>query len=153
MLLLYYLFRYHYNRLKELCSCCADNEVVFPAMEAFEERLDNPTNYYIFYDYFLRASVGEKVWKQATGAQEKELRKKGRLSGASNESLPGSRTKRLSSCLEEAFALIMLEKKILCLAAGIQRKIYKKGIVDQLRQMRVGEFSHDCASGKTCARR
>jgi hypothetical protein len=39
------------------------------------------------------------------------------------------------------------------LAAGIQRKIYKKGIVDRLRQMCVvGEqFSHDCSTGKTCA--
>jgi hypothetical protein len=50
-------------------------------MEAFEERLNNPTNYYIFYNYFLRALVGEKVWKQATGAQEKELRNKGDCQG------------------------------------------------------------------------
>jgi hypothetical protein len=75
-ILYFLLFWYHYNRLKELCcSCCTDNEVVFPAMEAFKERVDNPTNYF-FYDYFLRASVGEKAWKQATGAQEKELSKR-----------------------------------------------------------------------------
>jgi len=80
-------------------------------MAAFEERLSNPTNYYIFYDYFLRAAVGDKAWKQVAGVMQSERHKKARLSGASddsNESLSGSQ-KRMSSSLDEAFALIMLK--------------------------------------------
>ena len=101
-----------YHVSKELCACCADNDVIFPAMEAFEARLSNPTNYYIFYDYFLRSSVGDKTWKQSAKVkQTRALNNRGRLSGSStdsSESLTGSR-KRMTSCLDEAFALIMLK--------------------------------------------
>ena len=49
---------------EDLCGQCVANNLVFPALEAFEQRLDNPTNYYLFYEYFLSAAVGEEEWKQ-----------------------------------------------------------------------------------------
>ena len=118
-------------------------------MEAFEERLDNPTNYYIFYDYFLRASVGEKAWKLATGAQEKELSNRGRLSGASNnsnESLPGSRTKRLSSCLEEAFALIMLKNNYFAWLLEYKEKSTRKVLLTDYDRSVFENGSHTIAA-------
>jgi hypothetical protein len=51
-------------------------------MECFEQRLDNPTAYFVFYDNFLRAAEGEEKWKaSATKATTNE-----RLSSPNNES-------------------------------------------------------------------
>ena len=35
-----------------------------PSIESFQKRLDNPKVYYIFYDYFFKAVMGEKRWKR-----------------------------------------------------------------------------------------
>ena len=96
---------------KELCNFCAENELIFPALEALEERLDNPNTYFIFYDYFLRATVGDGTWKRNFGLREQErMKKKARLSGAdSNSSVSSSKTKRMASPVDEAFALIVLK--------------------------------------------
>ena len=87
---------------KELCNDCAEGELIFPALEAFEERLDNPNTYFIFYEYFLRATVGEATWKRNDGM----MNRKNPLSGASDVTRS---SKRMASSIDEAFALILLK--------------------------------------------
>lgn len=104
-------------------------------MEAFEARLNNPSNYYIFYDFFLRSSVGDKAWKQAAGATERH-NKRVRLSGASddsNESFPGSH-KRMTSCLDEAFALIMLKNNYFAWLLEYKEKSSRKVLLSDYDQ-------------------
>jgi len=38
---------------------------VFPSLEAFEEGINLPLLYMIFYDYFFRSSVGDTAWKKS----------------------------------------------------------------------------------------
>ncbi len=79
---------------------CVTNKLVFPALEAFEERLANPTLYYLFYEYFLRAAVGEEEWKLSTGHHK--MKRKGQIGSISPTTAPD---KRMASSLDEAFAL------------------------------------------------
>jgi hypothetical protein len=95
------------NVTTDLCHICRVNDLIFPAMESFEERVNNPGNYYIFYDNFLRAAVGEEAWKSQVGVGN-EKRRSGRRSVTSNSSNT-STSSRLSSPIDEAFALIMLK--------------------------------------------
>lgn len=80
---------------------------MLPALEAFEEMLENPTTYYIFYDYFLRAAVGEEEWKKMNGRPKRKTTKKQSSTAATNE-VASLENKRLASSLDEAFALIVL---------------------------------------------
>jgi len=50
---------------------CVEHTLIFPAMEAFEERLQDPTTYLLFYHYFLRSAVGESEWKSLAGIEVK----------------------------------------------------------------------------------
>ena len=34
------------------------------SLESIEQRLENPKAYYVFYDYFYKAAVGEVRWKE-----------------------------------------------------------------------------------------
>jgi hypothetical protein len=96
------------NVTSDLCHICRVNDLIFPAMESFEERVNNPGNYYIFYDNFLRAAVGEEAWKSQVGVGN-EKKRRGRRSVASNSSNTTITSSRLSSPIDEAFALIMLK--------------------------------------------
>lgn len=73
----------------DLGKVCAQYNLVFPAMECFEQRLDNPTAYFVFYDNFLRAAEGEEKWKKSV------------IKSSTNE--------RLSSPYNESFAMILLK--------------------------------------------
>lgn len=73
-----------------LAEYCAENEIIFPSMEAFEARMDIPTVYYVFYDFFFKASVGDAKWKLACSEFSKE-------------------TERLGTKQEEAFAFLTLK--------------------------------------------
>jgi hypothetical protein len=59
-------------------------------MECFEQRLDNPNAYFLFYDNFLRAVEGEEKWKESAKCK------------STNDG-------RLSSPYNEAFAMILLK--------------------------------------------
>ena len=39
--------------------------MVFPSLEAFEQGVNLPSVYVIFYDYFVKSSVGDSAWKEA----------------------------------------------------------------------------------------
>lgn len=103
----------------DLCGECVTHNLIFPALEAFEDRLSNPTTYYLFYEYFLRAAVGEEVWKENTGHHTNT--KKARLSSSSHSTTSSSSTstmatgatpsttKRMATSLDEAFALIVFK--------------------------------------------
>ena len=39
--------------------------MVFPSLEAFEQGVNLPLIYVIFYDYFVKSSVGDSAWKEA----------------------------------------------------------------------------------------
>lgn len=81
----------------DLCKICSVRNLVFPAWEAFEERLANPNNYVVFYEYFLRSAVGEEEWKMR----------------ASNKAEPmvidDVISTRLTPPLNEAFAFVLLK--------------------------------------------
>jgi hypothetical protein len=81
---------------------CADKSVVFPAMEAFKLRLENPNRYFIFYEYYLKSTVGDEAWKNKVGLKrDKENR--------TNAHIVLDRTSRLLSTLDEAVAMVMLK--------------------------------------------
>ena len=40
-----------------------ETECVMLSLESVEKRLDNPKAYYVFYDYFYKAAVGDRTWK------------------------------------------------------------------------------------------
>jgi hypothetical protein len=46
------------------------NHTVLPSLEAFEKRLKLPAVYFVFYDYFMRACIGEVKWKRLCLKQE-----------------------------------------------------------------------------------
>ena len=103
---------------EDLCGQCVANNLVFPALEAFEQRLDNPTNYYLFYEYFLSAAVGEEEWKQNSGYQHRMRKRARRQSYTTNIISPEPMTrdrlsivkdKRMSTSLNEAFTLILFK--------------------------------------------
>ena len=48
----------------ELCEFCNGNGAVLPSLEAFKMRVEIPVVYIIFYDYFLKPSVGDARWKK-----------------------------------------------------------------------------------------
>jgi hypothetical protein len=73
----------------DLGKLCAKYNLVFPAMDCFEQRLDNPTAYFVFYDNFLRAAEGEEKWKASASKS--------------------STNERLSSTNNESFAMILLK--------------------------------------------
>lgn len=71
----FYLLRYLLSST-DLCTECSRERLVFPALEAFEERLKNPTMYYLFYEYFIRSTIGDEEWKlkaSATTTPEKRM--------------------------------------------------------------------------------
>lgn len=47
----------------DLCNRCHAQQAVFPCLEAFLLGKEFPSVYMIFYDFFLRAAVGEAQWK------------------------------------------------------------------------------------------
>lgn len=81
----------------DLCKICVANTIVFPAWESMENRLQNPTTYYVFYHNFLRAAVGEEDWKIAAST---------RTTATPTVANP---TPRMSTSLNEAFALVLFK--------------------------------------------
>ena len=73
-----------------MCETCVIRNLVFPAWEAFEDRLENPTTYCLFYDLFLRAVEGEEKWKLVTNNK--------------SDTPP-----KIATPLNESFALIVLK--------------------------------------------
>jgi hypothetical protein len=49
----------------DLCDQCAEENLVFPSLEAFECGIACPPVHVMFYDWFLKSSVGDSAWKQA----------------------------------------------------------------------------------------
>jgi hypothetical protein len=83
--------------MEDLCQLCFVKKLVFPSWESFEQRLDNPNVYYVFYEYFLRAAVGDDEWKfQAKMKGNSAIDSDGRFN-------------RMTSSLTEAFALVVLK--------------------------------------------
>jgi hypothetical protein len=48
----------------EMCRGCKDDGNILPSIESFQMRLLLPKVYYIFYEYFFKAVIGEGTWKQ-----------------------------------------------------------------------------------------
>jgi hypothetical protein len=98
--------------LTDLCDICTRKNLVFPALEAFKERLENPTLYYVFYDFFLKSpAIGDDEWKQRTGMHpvvQQRKHKRTSIKGAA-ASTPIRRDKRMATPLDKAFALVMEE--------------------------------------------
>ena len=91
---------------KDLCKMCVNHRLVFPALEAFEHRLEDPATYFIFYHYFLRAAVGETEWKLLAGLKVKSKKRKSRGTITTSEIIEAD--KPLATPLNEAFAMVML---------------------------------------------
>jgi hypothetical protein len=47
-----------------MCIDCEDNNAILPSVESFQQRLKNPKVYYLFYEYFFKAVMGEARWKR-----------------------------------------------------------------------------------------
>jgi hypothetical protein len=75
--------------LEELYAYCSKGKFIFPSLEAFEERMNNPVVYYYFYDRFFRSAVGEQRWRQSLKSDNKIA--------------------RMGSVQAEAFAMILLK--------------------------------------------
>jgi hypothetical protein len=43
------------------------------SLESFEQRLDNPKAYYVFYEYFYKAAVGEVRWKECMDSSDERI--------------------------------------------------------------------------------
>ena len=43
------------------------------SLESIEQRLDNPKAYYVFYEYFYKAAVGETWWKDCMEETEERI--------------------------------------------------------------------------------
>lgn len=54
----------------DLCDQCAEENLVFPSLEAFESGIACPPVHVIFYDWFLKSSVGDSAWKRAIYAKD-----------------------------------------------------------------------------------
>jgi hypothetical protein len=54
----------------DLCDQCAEENLVFPSLEAFECGIACPPVHVIFYDWFLKSSVGDSAWKRAIYAKD-----------------------------------------------------------------------------------
>jgi hypothetical protein len=74
----------------DLCSMCANRDIVFPSLEAFEQGIKLPAIYVIYYDFFVKSTVGDAAWKEAC-LEAKDP------------------TDQIVSPQEEAFALIVLK--------------------------------------------
>jgi hypothetical protein len=74
----------------ELCNFCVHNNAILPSLEAFEKRLEIPGIYFVFYDYFYKASEGDARWKEGCLEANTEF-------------------DRLGSRVGEAFALLVLK--------------------------------------------
>jgi hypothetical protein len=49
----------------DLCNTCVEKRIVFPSLDAFEAGVNLPSIYVIFYNYFVKSSVGDNAWKVA----------------------------------------------------------------------------------------
>ena len=49
----------------DLCDQCSEENLIFPSLEAFECGIACPVVHVMFYDWFLKSSVGDSAWKQA----------------------------------------------------------------------------------------
>ncbi len=98
--------------LTDLCEICVQKNLVFPALEAFEQRLDNPTLYWTFYDSFLKSLIGDDEWKHRTGlhpiVKKTKRRRKSQTHDVSHEG-PVRKDKRMTTPLDEAFVMVMLK--------------------------------------------
>lgn len=47
-----------------MCEDCEEYLAVLPSIESFQTRLKLPKVYYLFYDYFFKAVMGEARWKR-----------------------------------------------------------------------------------------
>jgi hypothetical protein len=74
----------------DLCNFCVKNSAILPSLEAFEKGIEIPGLYYIFYDFFYKASAGDSRWKEACHDATKE-------------------TDRLGSRASKAFMLLVLK--------------------------------------------
>jgi hypothetical protein len=48
----------------EMCSECEIDGSIRPLTESFQMRLKLPKVNFIFYEYFVKAVVGDGIWKQ-----------------------------------------------------------------------------------------
>ena len=57
----------YFLTVKDLCSLCAEKELVMPSVEMFVQRHKNPKSYLVFYEYFLKCVVGQTEWMKTLG--------------------------------------------------------------------------------------
>ena len=74
----------------ELVETCVDRKMIFPSIEAFAGGIRNIPVYIVFYDMFLKASVGEQKFKKLCSQNDDP-------------------SKRIGMTQDEAFALIALK--------------------------------------------
>lgn len=59
------LFSNPNNVFKDLCKYCCLHNVILPSIEAFEEMIEIPCVFMVFYEYFFKSCVGDSEWKQS----------------------------------------------------------------------------------------
>ena len=52
---------------------CVDEKCVMLSLESIEQRLENPKAYYVFYEFFYKAAVGEGDWKNCLKISDKRF--------------------------------------------------------------------------------
>jgi hypothetical protein len=62
--------RHLHLQKSDLCQVCVDKKCVMLSLESIERRLENPKAYYIFYEFFYKAAVGEVQWKECMDSSE-----------------------------------------------------------------------------------
>jgi hypothetical protein len=95
----------------ELCNFCVLNNAILPSLEAFEKRLEIPGIYFVFYDYFYKASAGDARWKEGCLEANTEI-------------------DRLGSRVGEAFAMLVLKNNYFAWLLEAKEKLGVKLVTD-----------------------
>jgi hypothetical protein len=95
----------------ELCNFCVLNNAILPSLEAFEKRLEIPGIYFVFYDYFYKASAGDARWKEGCLEANSEF-------------------DRLGSRVGEAFAMLVLKNNYFAWLLEAKEKLGVKLVTD-----------------------
>ena len=54
----------------DLCSECVDAGCILLSLSSIEQRFGCPKSYYLFYDHFYKAVLGDQAWKEAMKDQD-----------------------------------------------------------------------------------
>lgn len=95
----------------DVCNLCVETEAILPSLEAFEMGIEIPSVYFLFYDYFLKACVGEGRWRSQCCESD-------------NMSSP------VGSALAEAFAMLQLKNNYFAWILEAKQKLKDNLITD-----------------------